>query len=88
MGCVAVNAPIIIYEGGTFDQSFQWKTGDPAEVVELTNYTANMTIRAKIADAAALVSIETAESPWEEDGDSAIYLDDAATGVYRDLYQR
>ena len=83
MGCIAVNVPITIYEAGTFDQSFQWKTGEPAIEVDLTDYMAKMTIRAKLTDAAPLISIETADAIWEADGDSAIYLEDASTGQYR-----
>jgi hypothetical protein len=83
MGCIAVNAPITIYEGGTYDQTFQWKTGETPEAVDLTGFTAELMARAKITDAAPLISIETVLDPWEADGDSGIYFDDGAEGKYR-----
>jgi hypothetical protein len=83
MGCIAVNAPITIYEGGTFDQTYQWKTGDPAEAVDLSEYTAKMMARAKMTDIEPLISIETGTSPWDEDGDSGIYLDAGDEGKYQ-----
>jgi hypothetical protein len=82
MGCVAVKVNIVIYEGGTFDQSFQWKSGDPAVAVDLTGYTAKFTVRAEMAGS-SLVSATEASLPWEADADSGIYLDDASEGKYR-----
>ncbi len=83
MGCIAVDIPITIYEGGTFDRIFQWKSGETPESVNLTGYTGKMMARSKITDADPLVSIETALANWEADGDSGIYFDDAADGKYR-----
>lgn len=83
MTCIAVYVPITIYESGTFDQTFQWKTGDPAVAVDLTGYSAKMIVRAKITDVTALVTIVESLGPWAADGDSAVYLDDADEGKYR-----
>lgn len=82
MGCVAVKVNIVVYEGGTFDQTFQWKSGDPAVAVDLTGYTAKFTVRAEMAGV-ALVSATEASVPWTADEDSGVYLDDAAEGKYR-----
>jgi hypothetical protein len=83
MTCIAVDVPITIYESGTFDQTFQWKTGDPAVEVDLTGFSAKMIVRAKITDTAALITIEESLGPWVADGDSAVYLDEADEGKYR-----
>lgn len=83
MTCIAVDVPITIYESGTFDQTFQWKTGDPAVEVDLTGFSAKMIVRAKITDAIALITIEESLGPWAADGDSAVYLDEADEGKYR-----
>lgn len=81
MGCVAVKVNIIVYEGGTFDQVFQWKSGDPAVAVDLTGYTAKFTIRAELPSA---VLISAVEAPtWTADADSGVYMDDASEGKYR-----
>jgi hypothetical protein len=82
MGCVAAKVNIVVYEGGTFDQTFQWKSGDPAIAVDLTGYTAKFTIRAEMAGS-SLVSATEASLPWEADADSGVYLDDADEGKYR-----
>lgn len=83
MGCIAANINLTVYEGGTFDQIFQWKTGTPEAAVDLTGYTAKMDIRAKLADADEIIDIQTATSGWVADGDSGIYFDDATDGKYR-----
>lgn len=83
MGCIAANINLTIYEGGTFDQLFQWKTGTPETVVDLTGYTAKMNIRAKLISIAEIINIQTALSLWVADGNSGIYFDDAADGKYR-----
>ena len=83
MGCVAVKVNITIYEGGTFDQMFQWSTGSPAVVVNLTGYTAALSVRSKLVDTTALIYCSTAVSPWVADGDSGIYIDTPTTGEYR-----
>lgn len=83
MGCIAVDVPITIYEAGTFDQTFQWKTGDPSAEVDLTGYSAKMIVRTKITDDSSLVNINESVSPWVADNASAIYLDKADEGKYR-----
>ena len=83
MGCIAVDVPITIYEAGTFDQTFQWKTGDPSIEVDLTGYSAKMIIRTKITEDTSLISITESIIPWVADNVSAIYLDKADEGKYR-----
>jgi hypothetical protein len=83
MGCVAVKVPLVIYEGGTVNRIFQWKTGDPAVAVNLTGFTAKFTVRAKITDTVALLSLINKAGPWAADTDSGIYLDDADEGKYQ-----
>lgn len=81
MQCVKANIPITIIEGGTYDKTFRWESG--GAVVDLTGYTAKMSVRTKLTSAAAVISIITAVSPWSADGDSGIYIDDPTTGEYR-----
>ena len=81
MQCINANIPITIIEGGTYDKTFRWESG--GSVVDLTGYTAKMSVRTKLASAAAVISITTAASTWSADGDSGIYIDDPTTGEYR-----
>jgi hypothetical protein len=74
MSCIRANVPITIVEGGTFNKTFQWKTGTPQEAVDLTGYSAHMQVRAKIKDETPLLDIDFKETSWEADGDSGIYL--------------
>lgn len=86
MSCVAANIDITIYEGGTFNRSFLWKTGTPAVAVNLTGYTANMMIRAKLADALPLLTVPIQASSWVADAETGIYLyaqSGEDTGKYR-----
>ena len=83
MGCVAVKANIVIYEGGTFDQEFIWETGSPLTAVNITGFTAVFTVRAKAIDTAALISITEGTSPWAADADSGVYIDTPETGKYK-----
>ena len=76
MSCIRANIPITIVEGGTFDKTFQWKTGDPAVAVDLTGFTGVMTIRAKLADVVALQSVPNDAGPWVADADTGIYIYD------------
>ncbi|MFA5394409.1 MAG: hypothetical protein WC346_00135 [Methanogenium sp.] len=76
MSCIRANIDITIVEGGTFDKTFQWKTGDPAVAVDLTGYTAKMQVRAKLKDASPLIDIESSEDPWEADVKSGIFFYD------------
>lgn len=83
MGCVAVKANIVIYEGGTFDQEFIWETGAVPTAVNITGFTAKFTVRAKATDAVALISVTKGTSPWAADVTSGIYIDTPLTGMYR-----
>lgn len=71
---------LTIYEGATFNQTFQWKTGDPAVPVDLTGHTADMHIRADIADEEALFDLDTEnggvviETP-NADGKYTVHID-------------
>ncbi len=86
-GCIRVEAPITIVEGGTFDQIFQWKVGDPAEVVDLTGFTAKMQVRSAVKNAIVLIDVPNATASWEADGDTGVYIfDDSvspATGNWK-----
>ena len=83
MGCVAAKYNLKIYERGTFDKTFQWKTGTPAAAVDLTGYTAEFTVRSALADTTVLIGFTEASVPWSADGDSGIYFDNGNEGYYR-----
>jgi len=83
MQCLEANIPITIVEGGTFDKSFQWKTGDPLAVVDLTDYTARMQVRAKLRDTITLLDIETATEVWAADGNSGIYITEGVNSMWQ-----
>lgn len=53
---------LTIYQGSTFMQEFQWKTGNPAVPVNLTGYTARMQIRSKVADPTIISNLTTENS--------------------------
>ena len=48
-----------IDQGATFQKVVTWKTGTPAAAVNLTGCTARAHIRAKLTDAAVLVTLTT-----------------------------
>jgi hypothetical protein len=75
-GCIRVEAPITIVEGGTFDQIFQWKSGSPAEVVDLTGYSAKMQVRSSFKSTTVLIDVPNATVSWEADGDTGVYIFD------------
>jgi hypothetical protein len=83
MRCVAANIDITVYENGTYDKTFQWETGDPAAAVDITGYTAVMSIRSKLTSDTAISEISTKSDAWTYDADSGVYFDDAAEGKYR-----
>ncbi len=83
MGCTAVKINLVIYEGGTFDQEFQWKTGSTPTPVDLTNYTAKMMVRVLLNSANPVISLIEKTSTWTADAASGIYLDNAINGKYR-----
>jgi len=74
MKCIAANIDIVILEGGTFDKTYQWKTGDPAVAVDLTGYTANMQIRLKTKSETVLLEVPYQQQAWTADGDTGIYI--------------
>ncbi len=74
MQCIRVNIPITVVEGGTFDKTFQWKTGDPPLPVDLTGYSAHMQIRAKLKDTVSLLDVNHKNETWYADGDTGIYF--------------
>ncbi len=74
MSCIRANVPITIVEGGTFDKTFQWKTGTPSIAVDLTGYTAHMQIRKKLKEENPLLDIDFQDKFWVADGDTGIYL--------------
>ena len=83
MSCVRANIPITIVEGGTFNKTFQWKTGDPAAAVDLTGYTANMQVRAKLKDTTSLLDVPFVDDDWVADGATGIYIPILVAGTYR-----
>lgn len=83
MGCVAAKINLTIYEGGTFDKTFQWKTGTTPTAVDMTGYGARMAIREKLTDTTAILSLTEQAGPWAADGNSGIYFDNGNEGYYR-----
>jgi len=90
MKCIQANIDITIVEGGTFDSIYQWKTGDPSVAVDLTGYSADMQVRAKIKSEEVLLNIEFQETSWVADGLTGIYFatnddeyDEEDVGKYR-----
>lgn len=80
--CVVAEIDLTIYEGGTFSQSFIWKTGDPATEVDLTGYSAEMMIRHRISDASPKLSITNKSGALAADDESGIYFTDVEDGEY------
>ena len=66
---------LTIYEGATFNQTFQWKTGDPAVPVDLTGFSARMHIRESIESETALLELDS-------DGGGVVIDDPPADGKY------
>jgi hypothetical protein len=83
MSCYNFLHPITITEGGTFNQKFQWKSGNPLSPVDITGYTSLMQIRVKLTDAAPLIDIPHAMDAWVPDGATGIYMDEPESGLYR-----
>jgi hypothetical protein len=81
--CIRANVDITIVEGGTFDQTFQWKQGTPLAAVDITGYTAEMKIRATLAGA-VLLSVPNQVAAWTADAATGIYTSGiAASGQWR-----
>jgi len=72
--CIRANVDITIVEGGTFNQTFQWKTGDPSVIVDITGYTGDMQIRAKVRSETVLLDVPFQTIPWVADGATGIYI--------------
>ena len=72
--CIRANVDITIIEGGTFDQTFQWKTGSPLEAVDLTGYTGDMDVRAKMSDASPVIQVPSQAIAWAADGATGVYI--------------
>lgn len=88
MNCVEAEIDITIIEGGTFDKIYQWKTGDPAVAVDLTGFTGDMQVRAKVKSTTSLLSVPSSAIPWAADAVTGIYfadgsLDASDIGKYR-----
>lgn len=50
---------LTIYQGSTFSQKFQWKTGTPSTPVNLTGYSARMQIREKLSSPTPVITLTT-----------------------------
>jgi hypothetical protein len=50
---------LTIYQGTTYNKSFQWKTGAPALPVDLTGCTARMHIRKQLKDVEPVLQLTT-----------------------------
>ena len=71
---IRANIDITIVEGGTYDKTFQWKSGDPAVGVDLSGWSGSMMIRAKKTDATPLLTVPFSETAWVADGVTGIYI--------------
>ena len=58
MSCPA-SQNFCIAQGSTWSQTLIWKTGTPAVAVNITGYTARMQARARVTDAAPVISLTT-----------------------------
>lgn len=83
MSCYNFLYPITITEGGTFNQPFQWSSGDPLAPVDITGYTTKMQIRLKLTDADPLLEVPDVLTPWTADGDTGVYLSDPEEGIFQ-----
>lgn len=72
--CIRANVDITIIEGGTFDQTFQWKQGTPLAAVDITGYTAEMKIRATLATTTVLLTVPNQTGAWSADATTGIYI--------------
>jgi hypothetical protein len=74
---IRANVDITIIEGGTYDRTFQWKSGDPAVAVDLMGWSGRMMIRSKLTDTVPLLTAPAATEAWSADGDTGIYIYDS-----------
>lgn len=65
---------LTIYQGSTFSQKFQWKTGSPPVPVNLTGYSARMQIREKLRSPTPIITLTT------ENG--GIIITDPENGIF------
>ena len=93
MKCIEANINITVIEGGTFDKTYQWKTGELPVPVDLLSFTAHMQIRAKLKDTVVLLDVPFIDEEWTADGDTGIYIpgsdeyDEDTLGMFR-IYLR
>ena len=88
MQCIVANIDITIYEGGTFDRIYQWKTGVPLAPVDLTGFTAHMQIRERVRSETVLLDVPFRVEAWVADAETGIFIPlpatpDADSGKYR-----
>jgi hypothetical protein len=88
MGCVAVEVALVIYEGGTFDRKFTWRTGDPPVAVDLTGFQARMAIKKKITDTEPLLEIDSTSDSWAADSKTAVFFGTEGGEWYYRVYIR
>lgn len=74
MSCIRANIDIEIVEGGTFNKTYRWSTGTPSAPVDLTGYTGNMQVRAKVKSVDVLIDVPFQTDPWTPDGLTGIYI--------------
>lgn len=84
---VRANIPLAIVEGGTYNKTFQWKTGNPASAVDLDGFTARMQIRSTLRSEDVLLDMPFIADPWVADGETGLYIYDQSVpediGKYR-----
>lgn len=87
MACIRARINLVACEGSTFEKKFVWKSGDPAEAVDLTGYEGECHIRDKISDEEAVFILENGvgvviDADQTQDGNRGhykLYMDDEAT---------
>ena len=65
---------LTIYQGSTFEKSFQYKTGDPPTPVDITGVELRMQVRLKTSSTDVLIELTT--------DNNRITIDDAAEGKF------
>lgn len=68
-------SPLAIRVGSSFTKDYQWKTGDPAAGVDMTGWTGECHIRAKIGDPEPLVVLSTANGKLTLGATGEIHMD-------------
>lgn len=84
---VRASISLEIVEGGTCNNTYLWKSGDPALPVDLTGYTGHMQIRKRVGSDTVILEVDFQAAAWAADGDTGIYIYDQTTpadvGKYR-----